>query len=79
MYFIRNICVDAYLLKMSDKVYDAQMKDIDNKTYDPFTRWETLRKISYPEMVLKFWRPFGSFLPDGFPEEKESHGDKENS
>lgn len=66
------IVIFAILARRNNRVFDYRMWVADNiarRTRQEFLtdkdwhwRYEELRKVSYEEMVYKFWRPLPSFF-----------------
>lgn len=73
--FIQNVRVYHYRDKIINYIYQKNVKEINEGKSD--YRWRNDAYDnggSYPEMVLKFWRPFDSFFSDRLIDEMKLCG-----
>jgi len=58
--FLRNNAVYKYRIGLLDRISKAAEEDI-NMGRDWRWRYDILHKVTYQEMVWKFWKPISSF------------------
>ena len=56
----RNSRVFKYRMELIDKLSEAAKKDID-AGLDPQWRYAEFNKVTYNEMVYRFWKPLDNF------------------
>lgn len=61
---VRNEMVYRYSMTAIEKIHTLNIRDIENGKYDVDWRYDILNKVTYHEMVLKFWKPLDSFYKD---------------
>ena len=59
----RNEAVYEYRMSLLGKVSDAAKRDIYEGN-DFIWRYHAYNAVDYDEMVMKFWKPLGSFYED---------------
>ena len=60
--FYRNNLVFKERMRLLDIVGKRAKRAISNGDTDWLKFYDPLKKVSYEEMVLKFWKPVGSFI-----------------
>jgi len=55
---IRSAFVFRYRMSLIKKISVAAQEDIGNRVFDFMCRYDYFNKISYGQMLFKFWRSF---------------------